>query len=140
MVNIIYNISEKTKHNDNNNIDTILQNLNNDIDSELSKRELNIPDIFDSSLYTNDLSDYSEYEPSILEIHYSTGYTVQDLGKIMEYYGLQKRKLKKDELIQTLVLFESDEINLSIVQHRRRLWDNIEELKSDPFFSKYILF
>lgn len=140
MVNIIYNISEKTKHCDDNNIDTILQNLNNDIDSELSKRELNIPDIFDSSLYTNDLSDYSEYEPSTLEIHYSTGYTVQELGKIMEYYGLQKRKLKKDELIQTLVLFESDEINLSIVQHRRRLWDNIEELKSDPFFSKYILF
>ena len=140
MVNIIYNISEKTNHNNDNNIDTILQNLNNDIDSELSKRELNIPDIFDTSLYTGDYSDYSEYEPSKLEIHYNTGYTVQDLGKIMEYYGLQKRKLKKDELIQTLVLFESDEINLSIVQHRRRLWDNIEELKSDPFFSKYILF
>ena len=122
MVNIIYNITEKHKEDTSpNNIDAILEDLNAELDTELLKKHLKIPDIINEDLYTHE---YIEDDTAQLELEY-TNFTVQELTRIIEYYGLQKRRMKKNELIQTLVLFETDEQNLSIVQHRRRLWDNI---------------
>jgi hypothetical protein len=46
----------------------------------------------------------------------------------------------KNEMIQVLALFETQEENINVVNKRIRLWRNIEELKADPFFSKYIMF
>lgn len=76
----------------------------------------------------------------VLEIEYNTNYNVKDLGKIMDYYGISKRKLRKDEMIQLIILFEEDEDNIEIVSRRRRLWENIKELQEDKYFSKFIIF
>ncbi len=75
-----------------------------------------------------------------LELNYSTNYNIKQLGQIMDYYNLSKRKLKKDELIQKIILYESNIDNIYIVENRKRLWENIEELKNDPYFSKFVLF
>ena len=75
-----------------------------------------------------------------LEIDYSTNYTVKSLSQILDYYELNYRKLKKDEIIQMLVLFENDPLNCELVERRRGLWDNIAELKEDKYFKKFILF
>ena len=73
-------------------------------------------------------------------INYYNAYTVKNLSQILHYYGLQKNKMVKDEMIQVLIFFETDAANKFTVKHRLRLWKNIQELKADPYFSKYILF
>ena len=45
----------------------------------------------------------------------------------------------KDEIIQTLLLFETDTDNLNIVNKRKYLWSIATQLKNDNFFSKYIV-
>jgi len=72
--------------------------------------------------------------------NYYNSYTVKSLSQILQYYGLQKNKMVKEEMIQVLIFFETDLANKFTVKHRVRLWKNIQELKLDPYFSKYILF
>jgi hypothetical protein len=72
--------------------------------------------------------------------HYYNTYTVKNLSHILQYYGLQKNKMVKEEMIQVLLFFETDPLNKFTVEHRLRLWKNIQELKTDSYFSKYILF
>ena len=75
-----------------------------------------------------------------LELDYNTNYNIKQLGQILDYYGISKRKLKKDELIQIIILYETDNNNLHIVENRKRLLENIQELKNNHYFSKFILF
>ena len=76
-----------------------------------------------------------------LEHYYASIYNVKQLTHILHYYGIQKKgKITKDELIQLVLFFELEPANKDIVQRRMRLWENMEELKNDPYFSKYILF
>ena len=75
-----------------------------------------------------------------LELIYNKNYTVKELNQVLHYYGIYKPKMTKDEIIQTLLFYETDANNHSIVLCRMRLWENINELKRHPFFSKYILF
>ena len=76
----------------------------------------------------------------VLELEYNTNYTIKQLSKILDYYGLNKQKLRKDEMIQIIVFFEEDPNNHHIVERRRRLWTNIKELQEDKYFGKFILF
>ena len=75
-----------------------------------------------------------------LELEYSTNYTVKSLGQILDYYDVSKRKMRKDEIVQMLIMFEEDPINMEIVKKRKRMWSYVEELKEDTYFSKYIIF
>jgi hypothetical protein len=75
-----------------------------------------------------------------LEIEYNTNYTVKSLGQIFDYYDISKRKLRKDEMVQMLIMFEEDPENIEIVEKRKRMWSYVKELKEDEYFTKYILF
>jgi hypothetical protein len=75
-----------------------------------------------------------------LEIDYMNNYTVKSLGQIMDYYELNKKNLKKNEIVQSIVYFEIEPTNKPIVEKRIRLWENIRELKNDKYFGKYIFF
>jgi hypothetical protein len=74
-----------------------------------------------------------------LELYYKTC-SVKTLTQVLQYYGIYKSKMIKDEMIQVLVFYETDIQNELQVQRRLRLWRNIKELKADPYFSKYIMF
>ena len=50
----------------------------------------------------------------------------KDLERIADYYGLSKRKKKKDELIEDIVIFEKDPINIEKVYQRKKMWKYIE--------------
>ena len=88
---------------------------------------------------------YAEHEniPIQLELadYYAQTYNVKQLNQILHYYAipLRKNKMSKDELIQVLVFYETDMLNQEMVQRRMRLWQNIEELRADPFFKQFIL-
>ena len=75
-----------------------------------------------------------------MELEYSTNYNVKSLGQILDYYEISKRKMRKDEMVQILIMFEEDPQNTEIVERRKRMWVNVEELKEDKYFAKYIIF
>ena len=94
-----------------------------------------------------------------LSLSYDTNYKITDLSKIAEYYSISLTKLndiensnanaknkkkyvkkKKDELIKEIVQFEEDELNTNVVNRRKELWFYIDELKSDKYLQKHIIF
>ena len=123
--NMKYNIKENT-------------NLQPEIDIELLMAEVNVK----HKILEQHEQDLNIIPDSLLawELDYDTNYTVKQLGQILDYYGISKKKLKKNELIQTILLFEQNDDNRYIVDTRKRLWENIQELKGNYYFSKFILF
>jgi len=77
------------------------------------------------------------------ELFYEEEYTVKDLLKICNYYGLEKdirtSKCKKQDIIATLVYFESLAENAKIVQKRNRMWAYITELLYDQKMKKFVI-
>jgi hypothetical protein len=69
--------------------------------------------------------------------------TVKDLLKICQYYGIDKNikasKCKKQDIISTIVFFESLPENDKLVKKRHKMWACISELLSDPKMKKYII-
>lgn len=91
----------------------------------------------------NSMDSHKDYEMDQYvahELDYRENYTVKMLGCIADYYDISKRKLRKDDLIQEIVIFEQDPINIETVERRKKFWSYLEELKKDPYLSKYILF
>ena len=137
--NIFYYIKEVKNNKDSNKI-IDLNELKNEINYNSIQETFETFEIFnyngETELTTQELQD----KAYILENDYLNNYTVKSLGQIMDYYELNKKNLKKDEVIQMLVIFESDPQNEPFVEKRLRLWENIKELKKDKYFSKYIIF
>lgn len=124
MNNLNYNIIENSNDND------------FDINQLLDK----INDIPDTTNFDTTNFDTTNDNYIALELYYSTNYTVKLLKQILDYYNINQTKLLKDEMIQLLVLFENDKNNFEIVNKRKRLWNNINELKQDDYFKKFIIF
>jgi hypothetical protein len=76
-------------------------------------------------------------------VNYNINYTVKQLLLICEYYNILKEvkmtKCNKEEIINTVVLFESNPSNYNIACRRKQLWFYINEIKSDKFMKKFIL-
>lgn len=74
-----------------------------------------------------------------LEIDYQTNYIKKDLERIAAYYGISKRKKRKDQLVEEIVIFERNPENIEILYRRKRLWSCIEEIKGDKYLSKFLI-
>lgn len=76
-------------------------------------------------------------------VNYNINYTVKQLLQICEYYNILKEvkisKCKKEEIIDTIILFESNPENYNIVFRRKQLWFYIYELKNDKYMKNFIL-
>jgi len=85
----------------------------------------------DKFIYSND------------ETYYNEAYTVKDLLKICKYYSIEKdiktAKCKKQDIVSTIIYFESLHENAEIVQKRHNMWAYIVELTNDPKMKKYII-
>jgi len=75
--------------------------------------------------------------------NYDLNYTLKQLLFICEYYNISKgiklNKMKKQDIIEQIILFENDMSNFNIVTKRKQLWYFMNELKSDKFMKKYII-
>ena len=91
----------------------------------------------DANISEANISEANIYD---LETYYKSTYNVKSLQQIVQYYNIPKKNMIKDEMIQRLVFFEMEPENRNLVINRMRLWQNINELKKDTFFSKYINF
>ena len=74
------------------------------------------------------------------EINYSTNYTRKELNRIADYYEISKRKKRKDDIIQDIVIFEQDPENIELVFRRKKLWAYMSEIKSDKYLRKFLIF
>jgi len=76
-------------------------------------------------------------------LNYDENYTVKKLFLICEYYGfakeLKNNKYNKEQIINWLVMFESDPKNSDIVSKRQNMWFYMNELKNDKFMKKFVL-
>ena len=76
-------------------------------------------------------------------VNYNINYTVKQLLQICDYYNILKEvkmtKCNKEEIINTIVLFESNPDNYNISCRRKKCWFYINELKNDRFMKKFIL-
>ena len=73
------------------------------------------------------------------ELDYKENYTKKQLELIADYYGISKRKKKKGELIEEIVIFEKEVMNYDMTQKRKTLWFYMEEINSDSFLSKFLI-
>jgi hypothetical protein len=123
--NVSYDIEENRNPNESVNIEELMAEIDERHDVVKDKKRINgMPS--DTSF--------------ALELEYSTNYTVKSLGQMLDYYDISKRKLRKDEMVQILIMFEEDPENMEIVERRKRMWSYVEELKEDKYFAKYIIF
>lgn len=73
------------------------------------------------------------------QLDYTENYLLNDLKKIAEYYDLQTRKMKKDVLAESIVLFENNPDNSVTYMKRLQAWHWLNEIKNDPKLKQYIL-
>jgi len=73
------------------------------------------------------------------EIDYELNYTVKYLTSILDFYDIKKNKLNKKDIITRILEFEMKKENFSIIEERKRLFENFAELKNNKYFSKFIL-
>ena len=144
--NINENINENSNENINENIIFFLEEKDNNKthDDQIQKMmdELN-EHINASELNSWIINDEIEEDINPFFETLYKDYTIKDLLKIYNYYGIKthmKPKLKKQQIIHTIIYFESLPENLEIVQKRYRMWSYISELLNDPKMKKYIIF
>ena len=77
------------------------------------------------------------------ELYYDEEYTIKDLMKICQYYGIAKNikasKCKKSDIISTIIYFENSVENIEIVNNRHKMWAYMTELINDSKMKQYLL-
>lgn len=128
--NISYSLNESKITDNSITYDEILKEVN-EMEQQIPDKE--IYDDYDMG----DLMGFDDYLAT--ELDYSTNFIKKDLERIADYYGLSKRKKKKDELIEDIVIFEKDPINIEKVYQRKKMWKYIEEIKKDKYLRQFFI-
>lgn len=140
--NITFFLEEK---NDDKNNEEEIKKLMEEFNDDIIALDDDIIDHFKSSWSYDEEMAYFMYKSKYGndELFYDQEYTVKDLLKICNYYGLDKEirtsKCKKQDIIATIVYFESLPENFYIVQQRNRMWAYITELLLDQKMKKFII-
>lgn len=141
--NITFFLEEKENNNTN---EDELQKMMEEFNQEIDMLEMDPWVIKDEICLAEDDLNYFVNKNSYGndEVFYDEEYTVKDLFKICSYYGIDKdirlSKCKKQDIIATIIYFESLPENFEIVQKRNRMWAYITELLNDQKMKKYIIF
>jgi hypothetical protein len=114
---------------------TILENQN-DIDSMMNNENF----FSDMDEFNDEFLFFEEDNLIAQQIDYSENYTLKMLTQIASYYKITKKKVKKEQLIELILSFENDPENSEKVYNRKRMWHYLNELKNDSYFSKYVIF
>ena len=106
---------------------------------EVDTLDEQMPDIIDEEfIYDNDaMLGMDDYLAS--ELDYQTNYIKKDLERIADYYEISKRKKRKDQLVEDIVLFEKDPVNIQKVYQRKKMWKYIEEIKKDKYLRQFLI-
>ena len=98
--NMFFSLKEANDNNSNVTYESLIEQVN--IESEN----------FDN----NDIEGLSIDDYVASELNYNENFTKKQLEFIADYYGISKRKKKKQDLIEEIVIFEKEPSNFDIVQ------------------------
>ena len=74
------------------------------------------------------------------EMDYTDNYTVKSLKHIAAYYGFKSMsRIKKNDIIQFILQFENDDLNIELVQQRKNMWFYMSELKDDHYLHQFVI-
>ena len=122
--NIFFILDDNSEKTD---TDFNMQNLLDELNMNISNNKIYQKTTFNSTTFNSKFTEYN----------------VNELMKICEYYGLIRyiklAKYKKNEIIHAILLFESDENNIDIVEKRYKMWSYMDELCKDKLMKKYII-
>ena len=129
--NIFFLLEEKEQTDTNVDLDQLL--------NEMNITNVNATTNNNSLLYYIEKNVFSGED----EIYYNEKYTIKDLMKICNYYGIDKNikssKCKKQDIVSTIVFFEGQSENTEIVNRRHNMWAYMTELTADPKMRMYLL-
>jgi len=131
--NITFLLKEKeTNEISDNELQKMIQELNEEINVEYKDdKNIDLMYFVNKDFYNND------------ELYYNQEYSIKELLKICNYYGIDKNirtsKCKKQDIISTIVYFESLTENYLIVQERNLMWAYMTELFNDSKMKKYVI-
>jgi len=117
-----------------------------DTDTDNYPNDNNLTDEFYALLNKGDESSAdNQYDKIFMEIkNYDLNFTIKQLTQICEYYNLSKdiklNKMKKQDIIEQIVLFEHSYENYNIVLKRKEMWYYMSELKNDKLMKKMVIF
>jgi hypothetical protein len=114
--NIKILIEENYKHNKNTNVTDLISNFN--LINQMRRTR--------TSSFDDEITNYYNY-------------SIKELILICDYYNLNDRKMKKQDIINNINYFENKSENEFFVKQRKRLWFYMETLKNDKFMKKYII-
>tara|TARA_B110001452_G_C14989361_1_gene345868 strand:+ start:70 stop:477 length:408 start_codon:yes stop_codon:yes gene_type:complete len=118
----------------------IVSTIKNELTYEELLKDVDSMDVYsdasDDFIYNEDM--YGD-ECFAVELNYDTNYTKKQLERIVGYYEISKRKKNKQQLIDSIVIFESDDNNLAKVLLRKKLWLYVKEIKADKYLSKFLI-
>ena len=147
-----------TDENSNDNIQYILDDICSDdgsLDLTQLMKQFDSVNVYDEMCNIEEVSQEEDmYDIDVLiseHKNYEMNFTIKQLHSICDYYNLTKetkiydhdtlkaRNMKKEELILLIISFENDVENIEIVTRRKKLWFYLDELKSDKYTKKYVL-
>ena len=142
--NIFFLLEEKEHADTNVDLDQLLNEMNSNVDTNTTN--INTTNINTTNLDTNNDSLLYYIEKNVFsgedEIYYNEKYTIKDLMKICNYYGIDKNiksaKCKKQDIVSTIVFFEGQSENSEIVNRRHNMWAYMTELTADPKMRMYL--
>ena len=150
--NIFFLLEEKEHADTNVDLDQLLNELNANINrkntnTNRKNTNTNTTNTNITNLDTNNDSLLYYIEKNVFsgedEIYYNEKYTIKDLMKICNYYGIDKNikssKCKKQDIVSTIVFFEGQSENTEIVNRRHNMWAYMTELTADPKMRMYLL-
>ena len=129
------------------NYNSLEDHLTNQI-NYINNCKLNSDNIDNNHFIYDNNSDNSNFETiedkesriTALILNYEINYNIKYLEHILAYYDVQKKKMNKLEMIETIVNIEDNPDNEHIVMRRKEMFKYIELLKKDKYFSKFIVF
>ena len=129
--NITFKFTDTDTDTDNYNTDNTDNTLTDEFYALLNKSE--------------DPSSDNQYDDIFMEIkNYDLNFTLKQLTQICEYYNLSKdikiNKMKKQDIIEQIILFEHSYENYNTVLKRKEMWYYMGELKNDKLMKKMVIF
>jgi hypothetical protein len=141
--NIFFFLEEKIEEKDNSfEIEKMLNELEDtdDTDDIINYNLTNIEE--NTNIYFSTKKIYED-KYGINNEEFYQDYNLKQLLRICNYYDIEKNvkmaKYKKQDIISSIVYFESLPENAEIVNNRHRMWSYVIELMHDSKMKKYII-
>jgi len=113
--------------------DSMIQTLNDELNNG-NNNNGNVIDFMDFE----DVDFFNMDCATAMSFDYEMNYTMKQLKHIAAYYGI-KNKTRKADMIQDIMLYETDAANCESVARRKRMFYYMDALKNDEYFKSFIM-